>query len=181
MSTIFQHRMTTAFGLVLFVLLLLPPGLPAQEEAAAPQTSLAAFETLYAQIGTAAADEIAFGLKTELIRLDAEIEVLKLEAARFDGERQQQALDRLVAAAAHRERRIIDHIRRLEALSGTSAPCVEAAGSDGGRRNGGSRGNGGSRAEGQGQVQGRLRGGGPDRQSRLIAKPSRRSRLIGEA
>ncbi len=127
MSTILQHRMSTAFGLVLFVLLLLPPGLRAQENAA-PQTSLAAFEALYAEVGTEAADEIAFELKTELIRRDAEIEVLKLEAKRFDGERQQQALDRLVAAGAARERRIIDHTRRLEALSGTPAPCVERAG-----------------------------------------------------
>ncbi len=129
MSTILQHRMTPAFGLVLFALLLLPaPGLQAQEEAAAPQTSLEAFEALYAEVGTAEAEEIAFELKTELIRGDAEIEVLKLEAARFDGKHQMQTLDRLVAAAAARERRIIGHTRRLEALSGASAPCVEAVG-----------------------------------------------------
>ncbi len=129
MSTILQHRLTPAFGPVLLALLFLStPGLSAEEQAAAPQTSLEAFEALYAEVATEAADEIAFELKTELIRRDAEIEVLKLEAARFDGERQQQALDALVAAGAARERRIIDHVRRLEALSGTAAPCVVAAG-----------------------------------------------------
>ncbi len=122
-----SHRSAPVLGPVLVLCLLLAPGLRAQEEAAAPQTSLQAFEALYAEVGTETAEELAFDLKTELIRRDAEIEVLKLEAARFDGERQQQALDRLVTAAAARERQIIDHTRRLEALSGTAAPCVEGA------------------------------------------------------
>lgn len=127
MPAIILHLRAPALGPVL-AFLLFAPGLRAQEEAAAPQTSLEAFEALYAEVGTEAADEVAFDLKTELIRRDAEIEALKLEAAHFDGERQRQTLDRLAAAAAARERQIIDHTRRLEALSGVAAPCVAAAG-----------------------------------------------------
>lgn len=101
-----------------------------------PSSTLAAFEELYQRIAktaedanaaaSAAADEIRFGLETDLIRADAEIEVLKLEAARFTGERQRQALDRLVAAAAARERRLWRAIRRLEALTGESAVAPAA-------------------------------------------------------
>ena len=68
-----------------------------------------------------AAEDHRFGLKKDLIRADAEIEVLKLEAARYDGARQQEALDRLLAAAAARERRICVAIRQLEDLAGVSA------------------------------------------------------------
>ena len=50
---------------------------------------------------------------------------MRLEAARFDGERQQQALDRLIAAAAARERQVADQLRRLEELAAT--PTVEGA------------------------------------------------------
>ena len=69
-----------------------------------------------------AAEEIRFALTTDLIRSDAEIEVLKLEAARFSGERQREALEALVRAAAARERRLWVAIRQLERLSGEPAP-----------------------------------------------------------
>ena len=100
-----------------------------------PSSSLAAFEELYNRITTAAgsqlpaavaasAEEIRFELITELIRRDAEIEVLKLEAARFDGDRQATALDGLVHAAAARERRLWTAIRRLERLTGAAAAAT---------------------------------------------------------
>lgn len=103
-----------------------------------PPSSLAVFDELYARLtavpedggapsGAAAAEEIRFGLKTDLIRSDAEIEVLKLEAARFSGERQLQALDALVRAATARERRLWAAIRQLERLAGEPALAVEGA------------------------------------------------------
>ena len=137
MSEIISKRLPPVLGLVL-ALLFLAPGLRAQEEAAPPRSSLQAFEALHAQVETAAAagrlpdgsaaaaEELAFDLKTELIRREAEIEVLKLEAARFDGEPQRQALDRLVAAAAARELRVCVAIRQLEELAGVSADLSAA-------------------------------------------------------
>lgn len=100
----------------------------AQEEG----TSLGAFEDLYARVqeavdegnlpasARAEAEDLRFALQKDLIRHDAEIEVLKLEAARYRDEEQQHALDRLVAAAAARERRVIEHVRSLERLAGMS-------------------------------------------------------------
>lgn len=104
-----------------------------------PSSSQASFEDLYARLmaGTdgskppasvvTAAGEIRFSLTTDLIRSDAEIEVLKLEAARFGGERQRQALDSLVRAAAARERRLWLALRQLERLTGEPAPAVDEA------------------------------------------------------
>lgn len=124
-------------GLVI-ALLLLAPAAARAEEGAVP-SSLQAFQALYAEVEAAVADghlqqstaaaaeELRFGLKTDLIRSDAEIEILKLEAARFAGAEQQQALERLVAAAAARERRLCAAVRQLEELTGMSAPTVEVS------------------------------------------------------
>ena len=110
-----------------------------------PPSSLAAFDELYDRLTTAAegdgptpdiaapAEEVRFGLRTALIRRDAEIEVLKLEAARFTGERQAEALSSLVRAAAARERSLWLAIRQLERLAGESLallPVAEPAGEE---------------------------------------------------
>ena len=119
--------------------LLLAAAARAEEGGAPPSSSQAAFDELYARITAAvagselpaavatSAEEIRFELTTELIRRDAEIEVLKLEAGRFAGDRQAAALDGLVRAATARERRVWTSIRRLERLTGTAAAApVEA-------------------------------------------------------
>ena len=107
-----------------------------------PPSSLAAFDDLYARLMSppegghpapdvaTAAEALRFDLRTDLIRDEAEIEVLKLEVARFAGERQRLALDRLVDAAAARERRLWLAIRQLEGLAGAPAvapPAMVAA------------------------------------------------------
>ena len=111
---------------------------------AEPQTSQGVFEALCVRVEQAAAagdlpasaasaaEEARFALRKELIRSDAEIEILKLEAARFAGAEQQQALERLIRAAAARERRVCVAIRQLEELAGMSveisaAPAATAA------------------------------------------------------
>jgi hypothetical protein len=127
-----------ALVMVLFLPLYLAAGARAEEGGAVPPSStLAAFEELYSRTtaevadgGPAAsvaiaAEEIYFSLKTKLIRSDAEIEVLKLEAARFGGERQLKALDGLVRAAATRERQLWQAIRQLEELGGKAAALPE--------------------------------------------------------
>ncbi len=128
-----------ALALALLLPLCLAAGARAEEGGAAPPSStLAAFEELYgrttAEVGgggpaagvAVAAEEIRFGLETRLIRHDADIQVLKLEAARFRGERQQEALDGLVRAAAARERRLWQAIRQLEGLTGEAATAAMA-------------------------------------------------------
>jgi hypothetical protein len=103
-------------------------------------SSLAAFDELYARLAaesagdglpadaaTAAAEELRFNLKSNLIRSDAEIEVLKLEAARFSGARQEDALNRLVLAAVAGERRVWLAIRQLERLAGGAVAAEPAA------------------------------------------------------
>ena len=137
MPLLSPRRSRPCLGLGL-VLLFLGPGLWAEDEASAPRPRLQVFECLQDQVAAAveqgrlpadaaaAADGLAFDLERELIRKDAEIEVARLEAARFDGDAQQQALDRLVAAVAARERVVIEHVRRLEELAGPS-PCTEPA------------------------------------------------------
>ncbi len=124
---------------LVFLVLLAAAGSPA---AAGEGSSLEIFEALHAKVGeevaagrlpesvAAAADDLRFELDKELIQSDAEIEILKLEAARYRGERQEKALDRLAAAAAQRERRILSAVRRLERLAGMSVvelPAPEAA------------------------------------------------------
>ena len=110
-----------------------------------PPSSLAAFDELYARLTTAGegggptpdiaapAEDLRFALRTALIRSDAEIEVLKLEAARFTGERQAEALNGLVRAAAARERSLWLAIRQLERLAGglpVPLPVAEPAGEE---------------------------------------------------
>ena len=126
-------------------------GAQAEEGGTGSPSSLAAFDDLYDRLvespdggspsaGLAtAAEELRFGLRTDLIRSDAEIEVLKLEAARFTGERQKQALDDLVRAAAARERQLWVALRQLERLAGEPPGPVEEAEpqSDRGEKNGG--------------------------------------------
>ena len=68
-------------------------------------------------MGTAA-EELRFELDRELIASDAEIKIRRLEAGRFRGAEQERALDRLIAAAAARERRLMAAVRRLERLAG---------------------------------------------------------------
>ena len=101
----------------------------AEEGGNQPPSSLAIFDELYARLTTdpegsrqppevsEPAEELRFALRRELIRSDAEIEILKLEAARFTGERQEEALNRLVSAAAARERSVWRAIRQLERLA----------------------------------------------------------------
>ena len=127
--------------------LLLVAGARAEEGGAdPPPSSLATFDELYARLTTAAegggptpdiaapAEELRFALRTALIRSDAEIEVLKLEAARFTGERQAEALSDLVRAAAARERSLWLAIRQLERLAGeppAAVPVAEPPGEEG--------------------------------------------------
>ena len=104
-----------------------------------PPSSLATFDELYARLTTAPedgrlapdtaapAEELRFALRKELIRSDAEIEVLKLEAARFAGERQEEALNGLVCAAAARERSVWLAIRQLERLAGEPLAPLQVA------------------------------------------------------
>lgn len=119
--------------LVLVFTLLVPGAAARAEEGSAPSSSLEAFEKLYAEVeqavadgrlppsaGTAAEDH-RFDLEKDLIRTDAEIEILKLEAARYEDARQDEALERLIAAAAARERRMCVAIRQLEGLAGMPA------------------------------------------------------------
>ncbi|MDH3525407.1 MAG: hypothetical protein OES32_17680 [Acidobacteriota bacterium] len=129
-----SHRLAPGLAL-----LLLGPALRAAAETPAPLPPLESFRTLLAQVGQAVgegrlpagaaalADELAFDLERDLIRGDAEIEVLRLEVARFDGEAQQEALDRLIAAVVARQLAVGARLRRLEELAGI-APC--AAGAD---------------------------------------------------
>ncbi len=121
---------------LVFLVLLAATGSPA---AAGEGSSLEIFEALQAKVGeevaagrlsesvAAAAGDLRFELDKELIQSDAEIEILKLEAARYQGARQQKALDRLAAAAAQRERRILSAVRRLEQLAGMSVVEVPEA------------------------------------------------------
>ena len=116
-------------GLVIALLLLAPAASRAGEEAAPASSSVKIFKALSAEVEAAVA---RFALRKELIRSDAEIEILKLEAARFAGAEQQQALERLIRAAAARERRVCVAIRQLEELAGMSveisaAPAATAA------------------------------------------------------
>jgi hypothetical protein len=114
---------------------LLAVGARAQESGnrSPPSSSLATFDDLYARVTAAAAsgdlpasvataaEELSFSLRRDLIRRDAEIEVLKLEASRFTGQRQQETLDDLIRAAATKERRLWVAIRQLERLANETA------------------------------------------------------------
>lgn len=131
-----SSRMPPVLGLWL-VALLLAPALRAEERAPPPHTSSQVFEALYAEMETAAAEgrvaaatmaaaeKVAFDLRRGLIRSDAEIEVLKLEVARFTGEKQEGALAGLIGAAAAREKLWCDAIRQLEGLA--AMPASEEA------------------------------------------------------
>ncbi len=130
-----------------FVFFMPAPAVVWAQEAETPvvtvaRSSLEVFEAVYREVeravaegevpasAGAAAEELRFDLEKTLIRSDAELEVLKLEAARYQGERRAAALDSLSNAAAARERMIWLEIRRLEGLSGISAdllPSPEAA------------------------------------------------------
>jgi hypothetical protein len=128
----------TNFGLCL-ALLFLGSALRAEGEAVAPRPPLEVFQTLGADVETAvregrlpeaaaaAAQELAFDLERDLILHDAGIAVLRLEVTRFDGEAQQAALDRLIAAAAARELAVVEQIRRLETLAAGSPAAGLAA------------------------------------------------------
>ncbi len=124
-----------------FALILAAPAIVrarAAETADAPvaKSSTEVFEAVYREVERAvaagevpasagsAAEELRFDLEKALIRSDAELEVLKLEAARYQGERRAAALDSLSNAAAARERMIWMEIRRLEGLSGISADLL---------------------------------------------------------
>ncbi len=130
-------------ALVLAVLVLGPatPS-PAAAEDAPPGSSMEIFEALYARVGEevaagrldesvgVAAEEVRFELEKELIESDAEIKIRRLEAARYRGAEQQQALEGLITAAAAREQRVMAAVRRLERLAGMSvveAPTSAAA------------------------------------------------------
>ena len=122
---------------VAFVLLVFGPSVRAENAASAPSPQLAAFEELRARVadeiaegrlpaGTATAtDELSFELERELIRSHAEIDVLRLEIARFEGEAQRRAVDRLIEVVAAREGRVVEMTRRLEELAGVSPTPVE--------------------------------------------------------
>ncbi len=124
------------------VLILAAPAVARAQEAAATagatvaKSALEVFEAVYREVEQAvaageapasagtAAEELRFDLEKALIRGDAEIEVLKLEVARYQGERRTAAIDSLSNAAAARERMIWIEIRRLEGLSGISADLL---------------------------------------------------------
>jgi hypothetical protein len=104
----------------------------AEGAASEPSPQLRAFQALLAQVEAAAtagllgadvaaaAAELDFDLKRELIRAEAEIAVLRLEVAAFDGKAQQLAIDRLVAAVAGRESAVNERTRHLERVAGMS-------------------------------------------------------------
>jgi len=109
------------------VLALVLPAAGFADEAEASSPALRLFETFYSEIESTAdlsaeeatqAKDVRFDLERDLIRADAEIDVLKLEVARFTGERQAEALDGLLRLVAKKERRIYDAIQRLEELAG---------------------------------------------------------------
>jgi len=125
--TILSRRVGRVLGVGL-ALHLLGLGLPAEESAVETRPLLEACEVLRTQIAeeaalrqapadAAAADEVAFVLEREQIRSDAEIEVLKLEVARFTGEKQGAALASLIRLIEARERRWCHAIGRLEGLA----------------------------------------------------------------
>ena len=66
------------------------------------------------------AKELRFELNKALIELDARVTTLKLEAAEFDGERQQAALDDLLELGAERQRVIARARHQLETLAGSA-------------------------------------------------------------
>ncbi len=117
-------------ALAVFAALAVIPRAGLAQEADASSPALQLFEAFYAEIVGAAEDsrlpaeaaskakDVRFDLERDLIRADAEIEILKLEVARFTGERQAEALDGLLHTVAKRERRIYDQIQRLEELAG---------------------------------------------------------------
>ena len=94
------------------------------------QTLLAVFENQYSEIMEAVnkgglpqetgqkGRALYIQVRKDLINFNARLETLKLEAAEYDGARQQQALKQLVQVSGERERRIVDAIHALEALSG---------------------------------------------------------------
>lgn len=119
----FRLQAAAAFA----VLALVWPATGFADEAEASSPALRLFETFYSEIEQAAdlsaedatrAKDVRFDLERDLIRADAEIDVLKLEVARFTGERQTEALDGLLRLVAKKERRIYDAIQRLEELAG---------------------------------------------------------------
>lgn len=119
-------------AVVLAVLALASAGPSPADEGAPPGSSMEIWNALYARVSDevtagrleasveTAAEEVRFELEKELIQSDAEIKIRRLEAARFSGAEQQQALERLIAAAAEREQRVMAAVRRLERLAGMS-------------------------------------------------------------
>jgi len=133
-----SRHVNTTCGLCL-ALLFLGSNLRAEGEAVEPRPPLKIFQALGADVETAvqegrlpetaaaAAQELAFDLERDLILHEAGIAVLRLEVTRFEGEAQQQALDRLIAAVAARELEVVEQIRRLEALAAGSPSAGLAA------------------------------------------------------
>lgn len=92
--------------------------------------ALKIFESFEAEIASAISDgrlpaevaeraeELRLDLERDLIRIEAEIAVLRLDARRFTGTRQEEAIDQLIREVVRREKRIYDQIQRLEQLVG---------------------------------------------------------------
>jgi len=125
MSALLTRIRRRAAAFAALALVLPAAGLADGAEASSPALRL--FETFCSEVEADAdlsaqdatqAKDVRFDLERDLIRADAEIEVLKLEVARFTGERQAEALDGLLRLVAKKERRIYDAIQRLEELDG---------------------------------------------------------------
>lgn len=97
------------------------PGLRAFEQRYEEVQSLVHSADLSAQAGERA-KELRFTLDKTLIEIDARVETLKLEAAEFEGERQQAALDDLLELGAERQRAIARARQQLEVLAGSAGP-----------------------------------------------------------
>ncbi len=103
------------------------------------ETLLETYESRYAEVKqlvtagklsgdiAAAAKEQRISLKQELFQIDARIKSLKLEAAEYNGSRQQQALDALVAESGRREHVIVNALQDLERVAGAQSPGAPMA------------------------------------------------------
>lgn len=72
----------------------------------------------------AQADALNFSFQKYLIQSNARIEIYRLEAREYDGQRQGEALDNLMRETAARERALVTYTQKLDQLSGKGATGV---------------------------------------------------------
>ncbi len=143
----FRLGIASSFPLIARTILLtalvltIPFRLLASENAVA-SPALGVFEAFQKEIASAVSDsrlspeiaamaeDLRLDLQRDLIRIEAEIEVLRLDVSRSSGARQKESLDLLIDEVGRREKRIYDQIQRLEILAGMPG-CLAAESEEG--------------------------------------------------